>query len=63
MRFLCGGLVGASPEGPCNDVGGIDASLGEALGYSADFLDRPADVGRGFFGGYCLVFLGIGRFA
>jgi hypothetical protein len=63
MSFLCGGLVGASPERPCNDIGGIDASLGEALGYPADFLDRPADEGRGFVVGYCLIFLGIVLFA
>jgi hypothetical protein len=38
--------VGAAPEGPGDDVGGIDTSLRQALGYSADFLDRPADEGR-----------------
>jgi len=30
MRFLRGGLMGASPERPCDDVGGLDASSGEA---------------------------------
>ncbi len=63
MRFLCGSLVGAAPEGPGDDVGGVDASLCEALGYPADFLDRPTDECRGFFAALCLVFLGIWRFA
>jgi hypothetical protein len=32
IRTLCGGLVRASPEGPGDDVSGLDASLGEADG-------------------------------
>src|ERR687894_854832 len=58
VRALCGGLVGASPERPGDDVGGLDASLGEADGDAPDLLDRPADevwclrASRiGFFGG------------
>ena len=31
--------MGAAPEGPGDDVGGVDASLREALRYPADFLD------------------------
>src|SRR3954464_12967635 len=55
---LCGGLVGASPERPGDDVGGPDASLGEADSDAAELLDRPADEARrvrasrvGIFGG------------
>jgi hypothetical protein len=33
----------ALPERPCDDVGRLDASPCEAVGYAADFLDRPAD--------------------
>src|SRR4051794_335714 len=54
----CGGLVGASPERPGDDVGGPDASLGEADSDAAELLDRPADEARrvrasriGIFGG------------
>src|SRR3954453_357754 len=35
--------MGAPPERPGDDVGGVDASLREADGDAADFLDRPAD--------------------
>ena len=31
------------PEGPCDDIGGLDALSRETLGYAADFLDRPTD--------------------
>jgi hypothetical protein len=37
------GLVGAAPERPRDDVGGLDAPLRELHGDSADFLDRPTD--------------------
>ena len=37
------GLVGATPERPCDDMSGLDAPLGELGGDAADFLDRPAD--------------------
>ena len=40
---MCGRLVGASPETPGDDVGRLDASLGEPDGEVAEFLDRPAD--------------------
>ena len=40
---MCGGLMGPSPKRPGDDVGGLDASLGEADGDAAEFLDRPAD--------------------
>ena len=50
------GLMGASPERPCDDVGGLDAPLRELYGDAADFLDRPADQERLVEAG--LVFLG-----
>jgi hypothetical protein len=37
------GLMGAAPERPGNDTGGLDAPLCEFDGDAADFLDRPAD--------------------
>ncbi|MGC1582802.1 MAG: hypothetical protein WA766_15040, partial [Candidatus Acidiferrales bacterium] len=37
------GLVGATPERPCDDMGGLDAPLSKLDGDAADFLDRPAD--------------------
>jgi len=43
MGFLCGGLMGAAPEGPSDDLGGIDAALGRSHGHAPDLLDRPAD--------------------
>ena len=48
MGAACFGLMGASPERPCDDVGGLDAPLGEPDGDAADFLDRPADQERCF---------------
>jgi hypothetical protein len=36
-------LMGSSPKGPCDDVSGLDASLREADGDTADFLNRPSD--------------------
>ena len=42
--------MGASPEGPSDDVGGLDASLRQADGDAADLLDRPADQGVGLCG-------------
>jgi hypothetical protein len=33
------GLVSASPERPCDDVGGLDAALCEFHGDAANFLD------------------------
>jgi hypothetical protein len=46
MGALRGGLMGASPERPSDDMGGLDAALSEAHGDATDFLDRPADEGR-----------------
>jgi hypothetical protein len=43
MSFSSDGLMCASPNGPCNDVSGVDPSLRKADGDVADFLDRPAD--------------------
>ncbi len=42
---MCDGLVRASPDGPGDDKGGLDASLRQACGDVADFLDRPANEG------------------
>jgi len=33
----------SSPERPCDDVSGLDATLSETDGDPADLLDRPAD--------------------
>src|SRR5215204_2377744 len=43
MCMSCGGLVGASPHRPGDDVGGLDLSLRETDGDAAEFLDRPAN--------------------
>src|SRR3954465_12397308 len=50
--------MGAAPEGPGDDVGGLDLALRQACGHPADFLHRPADqrrllriIGRLLFGG------------
>jgi hypothetical protein len=40
------GLMGSSPKGPCDDMSGLDASLREADGDAADFLNRPSDQRR-----------------
>lgn len=48
-----------SPQRPCKDFGGLDASLRELDGDASDFLDRPSDQSRrevlpalrSFFGG------------
>ena len=59
---LSGGLVGASPQRPCDNKSGLDASSCETLRYSSDFLDRPADEAWRFRLASGLVFLG-SRFA
>jgi hypothetical protein len=56
MSFSSAGLMCASPDGPCNDVGGIDPSLGKADGDATDFLDRPADQWRWGFAVFDVVF-------
>src|SRR5689334_18848264 len=38
--------MGAAPEGPCDDGGGLDLALRQACGDTADFLYRPADQPR-----------------
>src|SRR4051794_41812370 len=38
--------MGAAPEGPCNDGGGLDLALRQARGDTADFLYRPVDQPR-----------------
>src|SRR6476646_12052209 len=50
--------MGAAPEGPGDDGGGLDPALRQACGHPADFLHRPADqrrllriIGRLLFGG------------
>src|SRR5690348_18432011 len=43
MSLLCGGLMGAAPEGPGDDEGGCDLALRQAASNTADFLHRPAD--------------------
>jgi hypothetical protein len=63
MRFLSDGLMGAPPERPCDDVGWSYAVLRETLGYSADFLNRPADEGRAPWRFVRFVFLGAGLLA
>ena len=37
------GLMGSSPERPCDDVSGLDTPPGKAYCDASDFLDRPAD--------------------
>jgi hypothetical protein len=63
MSYLGGGLMCAPPERPCNDIGRIDASLRETMGYASDLLDRPADQSERIVYAGALVFLGIGLFA
>jgi hypothetical protein len=46
VRLSSDGLMYASPNGPCNDVSGVDPSLRKADGDAADFLDRPSDQWR-----------------
>ena len=60
MSAACFGLVGAPPERPCDDIGGLDASLCELHGDAADFLNRPADQERCFVRRPSIVFLGGG---
>src|SRR5215217_6607599 len=55
--------MGASPERPGDDVGGPDASLGEADGDAAEFLDRPAKEAWRIRASRIGVFGGVGAFA
>src|SRR4051812_31524034 len=50
--------MGAAPQGPRDNGGGVDLAFGQARGNTADFLHRPADqhrllriIGRLLFGG------------
>lgn len=43
MGFFCFGLMGSSPDGPCDDFGGLDLALGQFCGDTANFLHRPVD--------------------
>src|ERR1700728_2547494 len=56
MSLRSNGLMRASPDGPCNDVSGVDPSLRKADGDAADFLDRPADQWRWGFAAFDVVF-------
>ena len=56
VSFSSDGLMCASPDGPCNDVSGVDPSLRKADGDAADFLDRPADQWRWGFVVFDVVF-------
>jgi hypothetical protein len=56
MGFSSDGLMCASPDGPCNDVSGVDPSLRKADGNAADFLDRAADQWRWGFVVFDVVF-------
>ena len=52
------GLMGSSPERPCDDVRGLDAPLCKLDDDAADFLDRPADQERCFVRRRSIIFLG-----
>src|ERR1019366_8461669 len=52
------GLMGSSPERPCDDVRGLDAPLCKLDDDAADFLDRPADQERRFVRRRSIIFLG-----
>jgi hypothetical protein len=43
VSVSCGGLMSASPEGPGDDVGGLDTPLSETHRHTPDLLNRPAD--------------------
>src|SRR5215208_6386704 len=56
--------MGAAPQGPGDDGGGLDVALRQARGNPADFLHRPADqwrllriIGRLLFGGAAVLAL------
>src|SRR3712207_6872018 len=39
--FRSRGLVSAAPDGPCNDVSGANAALGQTPCDASDLLNRP----------------------
>lgn len=43
MRLPCAGLMGASPERPCDNVCRFDLVLRHLVRDAANFLYRPAD--------------------
>jgi hypothetical protein len=55
--------MGASPERPGDDVGGLDASLGKPHDDTAEFLDRPADEVWCFRASRIEIFGGVSAFA
>ena len=55
--------MGSSPDRPSDDVGGLDASLREADGDAAEFLDRPADEVCCFRASRIGILGGVGAFA
>src|ERR1019366_5706574 len=57
------GLMGSSPERPCDDVRGLDAPLCKLDDDAADFLDRPADQERRFVRRRSIIFFGVVLFA
>ena len=56
VSFSSNGLMCASPNGPCNDVSGVDPSLRKKDRDAADFLDRPTDQWRRRFAVFDVVF-------
>ena len=47
VSVSCGGLMGAAPHRPGDDVSGPDAPLGQAHRHTPDLLPRPADQSTG----------------
>jgi hypothetical protein len=43
MSALCGGLMCASPQGPCDDMSGLDVATRHAGGDTPNLLHGPAD--------------------
>ena len=52
------GLMGSSPERPCDDLRGLDAPLCKLDDDAANFLDRPADQEHCFVRRRSIIFLG-----
>jgi hypothetical protein len=63
MRLVGDSLVGAPPGGPCDDTGGFDAVLCQAVCYAAYFLGRPADQSFGDLVAGRFVFWGVALLA
>ena len=43
VGFTGGGLMGSSPERPCDDVGRSDAPLSQSRCHAPDLLNGPTD--------------------